>query len=413
MSTACAAADGAMAAVQSTREELLARLDGVGGVVLANHNAPLQSVISGEKQAVRQVVDALNVAEIMARMLPVAGAFHSSLVASAQVSLSGAIAAAPMQTPKIPVYANSTARPYASKIDAIRKQLSEHLLSPVEFVGQINAMYAAGARTFIEVGPKSILTKLVSQILTDKNHTVVSLDGQGGGLRGFLLALGTLVTRSAGIKLTALFEGRDVQSLDLSRLVALTRKPELSRTTWLVNGGNVRPHNQAVGYTGQIPPLTLETATQAKRETKDEGSHNLSVMKSDHSPVPPAPTPTSTPVPSAPTPTSTSVPSAPTPTSTPVASASTPTSTPVAPTPSPNFAIQSKKPLPMSTPQNGAPQPAVPSTSCLPRNDASILAATGTGYATVSRWQSSAANYPASSSRRTCTQKTCVSTESV
>src|SRR4028119_142620 len=90
MSAACAAADGAMAAVQATREELLARLDGFGGVVIANHNAPLQSVISGEKQAVRQIVDRLNVAEIMARMLPVAGAFHSSLVASAQVSLAGA-----------------------------------------------------------------------------------------------------------------------------------------------------------------------------------------------------------------------------------------------------------------------------------------------------------------------------------
>jgi acyl transferase domain-containing protein len=62
MSAACAAADGAMAAVQATREELLARLDGVPSVVIANHNAPLQTVISGEKQAVRQVVDSLNVA---------------------------------------------------------------------------------------------------------------------------------------------------------------------------------------------------------------------------------------------------------------------------------------------------------------------------------------------------------------
>jgi acyl transferase domain-containing protein len=284
MSAACAAADGAMAAVKITREELLARLDGFGGVVLANHNAPLQSVISGEKKAVGQVVEALNVAEIMARMLPVAGAFHSSLVASAQVSLAGAIASAPMQLPKIPVYANSTARPYNSEINAIRSQLSEHLLSPVEFVGQINAMYEDGARIFVEVGPKSILNKLVGQILEGREHKVVSLDGQGGGLRGLLMALGTLTVNDVGFKLTALFEGRDVQTLDLSRLVELTRKPPLPPTTWLVNGGSARPQSEAIGYTGKLPPLSWETATQAIA-SRVEGRDNKEQLPNHHSPL--------------------------------------------------------------------------------------------------------------------------------
>jgi acyl transferase domain-containing protein/acyl carrier protein len=326
MSTACAAADGAMAAVQATREELLARLDGFGGVVIANHNAPLQSVISGDKQAVRQVVDSLNVAEIMARMLPVAGAFHSSLVASAQASLAGAIASAPMQSPKIPVYANSTARPYDSQVDAIRSQLSQHLLSPVEFVDQINAMYKDGARIFLEVGPKSILTKLVGQILDGKNHTVVSLDGQGGGLRGLLLALGTLLTRGVGIKLTALFEGRDVQPLDLSKLVELTKKPQLPPTAWLINGGSARPQTEAMGYPGKLPPLSLETATRASQEKetatrKEELKQTVPASTKPTTPVPPAPTHSST-----------------------------------------NFVRQSTTALPMSmsSSQNGASQPAVP-----------------------------------------------------
>jgi len=342
MSAACAAADGAMAAVQATREELLARLNGFGGVVIANHNAPLQSVISGDKQAVRQVVESLNVTEIMARMLPVAGAFHSSLVASAQASLAGAIAAAKMQSPKIPVYANTTARPYDSAIDSIRGQLSQHLLSPVEFVEQINAMYGDGARIFVEVGPKSILTKLVGQILSDKNHTVVSLDGQGGGLRGLLIALGTLLTRSVSIKLPALFEGRDVQSLDLSKLVELTRKPELPATAWLVNGGSARPKSETVGYTGKIPPLSLETATiptkpiETKEERREEikSGHgdivNSSLSASPHISV----SASSSPQPS--------IPSRPTPSSQ-------------------NHSLQSTTRLPMSmpTPEMGASQPIV------------------------------------------------------
>ena len=309
MSTACAAADGAMAAVAATREELLGRLNGIN-VVIANHNAPRQSVISGEKQAVRQVVDSLNVAQIMARMLPVAGAFHSSLVASAQVSLAGAIASSPMQLPLIPVYANSTARPYDVSIDAIRKQLSQHLLSSVEFVGQINAMYNDGARIFLEVGPKSILTKLVGQILEGRNHTVVSLDGQGGGLRGLLIALGTLAVKGVGIKLTALFEGRDVQALDLSKLLESTQKPKLPATTWLINGGGARPISEKIAYPGKLPPLSLETATEAKRN-----------QNTAPAPLPEKEQPTMT-----------------------------------------NLVHQSTTPLPMSTPtpETGASQPAVP-----------------------------------------------------
>ncbi|NEQ21159.1 MAG: hypothetical protein F6K28_18420, partial [Microcoleus sp. SIO2G3] len=180
-----------------------------------------------------------------------------------------------------------------------------------------------------------------------KDHTVVSLDGQGGGLRGFLLALGTLVTRGAGIKLTALFEGRDVQLLDLSRLVEVTRKPELPRTAWLVNGGNVRPHSEAIGHTGKVPTLNLETATQAKQEAaKTRPSMNYA-----STPIPLAATPASTPVPQPPTRASTPVPLAATPASTPVPQPPTPSST--------NSAIQPTKPLPMSmpTPQNGASRP--------------------------------------------------------
>jgi malonyl CoA-acyl carrier protein transacylase len=331
-----------MAAVRITREELLARLEGFGKVVIANHNAPLQSVISGEKKAVREVVDALNVAQIMARMLPVAGAFHSSLVESAQASLSGAIASAPMQSPKIPVYGNSTARPYDCDINAIRNQLSQHLLSPVEFVSQIKTMYEDGARIFVEVGPKSILTKLVGQILNGTEHTVVSLDAQGGGLRGLLLALGTLAVRGIDINLTALFEGRDVQGLELSRLVELTRKPQLPPTTWLVNGGGVRHISEEISYSGKLPPLTLETATQAKavkveHREKEEQPLVLGQAQEQRPDSPAIAQPNEAP----------------------------PKHSPVPPLPSSAFAQPSTTPLQMSTPtpNHGASQPQVPSAS--------------------------------------------------
>lgn len=263
MAAACEASEGAMAAVQTTREELQTCLNGVEGVVIANHNAPRQSVISGEKQRVGQVVDNLNTAGILARMLPVAGAFHSALVASAQTALTAAIAEATLHPPQIPVYANATAQPYLSDAQSIGDQLAEHLIQPVNFVGQINAMYDSGARVFVELGPKSILTNLVNSILTGKEYVAVAIDGQRGGeLRGLLMALGTLMTVGTKLKLTALFADRNVRLLELSRLAELTQKPPLSPNTWLLQGGSIRTPTEAVGHPGKLPPLTLATATE-------------------------------------------------------------------------------------------------------------------------------------------------------
>ncbi len=265
MAEACGASIGAMAAVQATREDLLKHLQGTTGVVIANQNAPLQCVISGDKPVVAEVVERLNKLGIVARLLPVAGAFHSVLVASAQSALIPAIANVKMQSPRIPVYANSTALPYDLDVDVIRGQLSKQLLNPVQFMSQINAMYADGARIFVELGPKNILTNLVGQILANKEHTAVSLDGQGGGMRGLLSALGILIKCGVDMQLSALFAGREVQQLDLTNLVASTCKLPNPPTTWLINGGSARPISEEVGYSGALPPLNQETASLAKK----------------------------------------------------------------------------------------------------------------------------------------------------
>lgn len=258
MATACQQMPGAMAVVQETREELLTHLKGFAGVVIANHNAPLQSVISGSRSAVEEVVSYLNKNNIKARLLPVAGAFHSRLLTQAQIPLAKAIAATDIQLPKIPVYANSTAQPYDMEVDAIRNQLSKHLLESVEYVNQIKAMYEKGARVFIELGPKSVLTKLNNQNLAQKPHIAVSFDGNGGGLRGFLITLGSLIVQGVKVKSLALFNNRNVQELDLSSLVELTQQPPLPKTTWLLNGGSIRNQTEIIGCTGKLPPFNQD-----------------------------------------------------------------------------------------------------------------------------------------------------------
>ena len=63
--------------------------------------------------------------------------------------------------PQIDVYGNADATPYPAEAAQIRRRLGSQLLTPVRFADQIEAMYEAGVRTFIEVGAGSVLTGLV------------------------------------------------------------------------------------------------------------------------------------------------------------------------------------------------------------------------------------------------------------
>src|SRR5690606_29072546 len=133
--------------------DLVARLDAHEGVVIANHNSPRQSVVSGPTAAVRRLVDELTEAGIGAKVIPVACAFHSPMVAAAADDLETALAGIALQPPELPVYSNTTAAPYPTDAAAVRTLLAGQLAAGVRFVDQIEAMYAAGARVFVEAGP--------------------------------------------------------------------------------------------------------------------------------------------------------------------------------------------------------------------------------------------------------------------
>ena len=223
---------GAMAAVQARRERVAAAIAEFAGVKLANHNAPEQAVISGPAQGVEAAAKKLEAAGVRVTRLPVSGAFHTELVASAQLGLSAAIAAAPMNVPRFAVYSNASGKPYPSEPAAIRRTLDAHLLQAVEFVAELEAMHAAGCRVFVELGPKGVCTNLAKATLAGREFTAVALDGQGGGLRGLLLGLAELYAVGVELKLSRLFDGREPQRLDLGRLAELIKPLPLPKHAW-------------------------------------------------------------------------------------------------------------------------------------------------------------------------------------
>src|SRR5690606_683030 len=161
---------GSMAMVQAPRARVEQAIAAIPDLLVANHNAPEQSIISGSSAGITQALEVLPQAGINASPIPVAAAFHSPFVAPAQGLLAAAIEAAPWQGGRLPVYSNASAALHPDDPAAVKQAMAEHLVKPVEFVAQVEAMYAAGARVFIEVGPKAVLSRLVGRILEGRSE---------------------------------------------------------------------------------------------------------------------------------------------------------------------------------------------------------------------------------------------------
>ncbi|MCC7040982.1 MAG: SDR family NAD(P)-dependent oxidoreductase [Burkholderiales bacterium] len=247
---ACADADdaGTMAAVAADRATIAAATADIDGVVIANENSPEQSVISGPKRAVEAAVEKLLAASIAAKAIPVACAFHSPLVRAACAAFAHDLAAVDVAAPALPVYANTTAGTYPADPAAIRELLAQHIGEPVRFAAQIEAMYAAGTRIFVEAGPGRVLTGLVGRILGKRPHVAIACDRPGeDGVVQFLLALGQLAVHGVPVDGNALFAPRDVASLSLDAPPA----PRRSASTWWVNGQRAWPMQ------GEVPGHAL------------------------------------------------------------------------------------------------------------------------------------------------------------
>jgi acyl transferase domain-containing protein len=121
---------GGMLALQCSRERALTLMAGVDGVSMANHNGPEQVVASGTEAGIAEVRRRATDAGVRAIPLPVAGAFHSSLMAAASTPWSEALEHTTFTAPHQTVYSNVTAAPYGTEPAAMRQALHTQLQHP-------------------------------------------------------------------------------------------------------------------------------------------------------------------------------------------------------------------------------------------------------------------------------------------
>ena len=170
MQAACEANPGTMAAVLGLPDEQVDEIcknhkDGV--VVAANFNCPGQIVISGEVEAVDAACVTLKEAGARrALRLPVGGAFHSPLMASAAEDLAKAINKTEFRKPFCPIYQNVTAQASVEP-EIIRENLLKQLTAPVRWTQSVQNMITDGANEFFEFGPGDVLKGLIRKINPD------------------------------------------------------------------------------------------------------------------------------------------------------------------------------------------------------------------------------------------------------
>lgn len=170
MQEACETSESTMAAILGLPDGVVEDIcnavqEETGEIVVpANYNCPGQLVISGSVKGVEVACERMKAAGAKkAIILPVGGAFHSPLMASAREKLKAAVETTTFYNPTCPVYQNVVARAVMER-EEIKKNLIEQLTSAVRWTQSVEAMISDGANRFTEAGPGKVLQGLIQKI---------------------------------------------------------------------------------------------------------------------------------------------------------------------------------------------------------------------------------------------------------
>lgn len=172
--------DEGMSAVLKLSEEKVSEIaaqaaDDTGKeLIVANFNSKGQFVLSGKKESLKKAAALVKEAKGRAVPLAVSGAFHSPLIAEAAEELKKELAKASWSAPKFPVYFNVTAGTEADP-GKIAEIMAEQMVSPVRWLHIMNAVWDEGVRNFYEMGPKGVLTRMLTTDRKGEDFTAASL----------------------------------------------------------------------------------------------------------------------------------------------------------------------------------------------------------------------------------------------
>ncbi|MFE5217385.1 MULTISPECIES: ACP S-malonyltransferase [unclassified Streptomyces] len=237
--------------VDRLREVL--RREGADDIDLANHNSPVQSVLSGPEESIRELAPVLRRAGAgKCVLLHISVAAHSRYMAEAARRLGAVLDTVTFREPRVPVVSNVTARPH--RADEIATRLREHMCQGVRWWESLAHLVDHGVTDLVEVGPGNVLTKLWAVARAE-------LPGPAAGV-------GTLVGAGAGAGTEAEVEVEvEVGAAAEAEVEAETEVSEASREVPAAVPGAVPPG--AGGVTPAAGPMGTPSLARAGRPTAE------------------------------------------------------------------------------------------------------------------------------------------------
>ncbi|MBQ1070625.1 type I polyketide synthase, partial [Micromonospora sp. D75] len=202
-------AGGGMLAVAAAEADVLTTLDGLTGVGVAAVNGPTSVVVSGAVEALDEVERVWRGRGVRTRRLSVSHAFHSPLTEPMLDEFRVVLDGLTFEAPALPVVSNVTGAP--ADVDEIRSPdyWVRHVREAVRFADGVAALRAAGVDTFLEIGPRSVLTAMVGDILPadDGVLAVAAQRADRAEARALLAGLSELHVNGVPVDWAALYAG--------------------------------------------------------------------------------------------------------------------------------------------------------------------------------------------------------------
>ncbi len=162
-----------------------------GQVGIAAYNGPSQTVVTGDKEAVRALAAVAEAQGVKCTRLEISNAFHSPVIAPMVTGFEQVAQSIQYQKPKIPVLSNLTGELAGENIMTAQYWVS-HLIEPVSFYQGMQTAFRLGVNTFIEAGPKPTLTTVAKAFGPQDTTWLVSQQQTQPGWQTILHALAGL-----------------------------------------------------------------------------------------------------------------------------------------------------------------------------------------------------------------------------
>ena len=168
--------------LNNNKDEVLINtyLENHNNLELAIVNSKFQKVVSGAKESILRLEKYCQKVDIVAKILPVPYPFHSKLLRPIKHQYEKVIKDIEFNLPKIPVYSTILTRLYEDRdIANLVEILGEQLITPFNFREIIEVLYNTyNVKLYLECGANQIMTNLINEILSDKEHCSINMNSK-------------------------------------------------------------------------------------------------------------------------------------------------------------------------------------------------------------------------------------------